>query len=281
MSEVPKDMSACGQREAGPTAKGPGDAPGDVPDAKRRFSGRVENYVKYRPGYPPAVLDNLRESVGLTPQWVVADVGSGTGISSELFLKHGNEVYGVEPNAEMRRAAERLLAGYPRFHSIDGSAEHTTLADQSVDLVAAGQAFHWFDPAAARREFGRILRPGRPVVLMWNTRHVGGTPFLETYERLLLEYGTDYQKVRHEGVTDERLREFFGRPPQASSFPNRQQFDYAGIEGRLLSSSYAPAPGRPGHTDMLRELRRIFDAFNSDGRVTILYDTQVYVGAMA
>jgi SAM-dependent methyltransferase len=271
-------MARPAERKAAPAAAET--ARGGPPDPKQRFSDRVENYVKYRPHYPPAVLDYLKAEVGLTPAWVVADVGSGTGISSEPFLWHGNAVFGVEPNADMRRAAERLLASYPTFHSVDGSAEATTLPDASIDLVVAGQAFHWFDPPAARREFRRVLRPGGAVALVWNTRRVGGTPFLAAYERMLLDHGTDYHHVRHEGVTDDRLRDFFGRPFRAASFPNEQRFDHAGIEGRLLSSSYVPAPGHPGHDEMLRELRRIFDAFHAGGRVTVLYDTQVYVGTL-
>lgn len=250
-------------------------------DSKQRFSDRVENYVRYRPGYPPAVLDHLQTVAGLSPGSVVADVGSGTGISAQPFLDFGNTVYGVEPNPDMRAAAERLLATYPNFHSVDGTAEATGLADGSADLVVAGQAYHWFDPEQARREFRRILRTGGAVVLMWNARRLGTTPFLASYEKLLLTWGTDYQKIRHEGVTEDKIGAFYGPSGfTLATFTNEQRFDYAGLEGRLLSSSYAPAPGKPGHDEMLDELRRIFDAHQDGGRVTIEYDTQVYVGRL-
>src|SRR3954453_5767739 len=202
MSETTEDMSHGLERKAAPA------------DATRRFSDRVEHYVKYRPGYPPAVLPYLREQAGLTEASVVADVGSGTGFSSVPFLENGNVVFAVEPNAEMRRAAERLLAHYPGFRSVDGTAEATTLADRSVDLVVAGQAFHWFDPPRAAAEFRRVLRPGGRVVLMWNTRKVGGSAFLEDYERLLMKFGTDYAAVRHDRVDEKRFDAFFAGPAE-------------------------------------------------------------------
>lgn len=250
-------------------------------DSKQRFSSRVEQYVKHRPGYPAEVLDFLRERIGLMPDWTVADVGSGTGISTKLFLDAGNIVYAVEPNREMREAAERLLAPYPKFHRVDGSAENTTLTQASCDLVVAGQAFHWFDPVATKMEFAKILKPKGWVMLMWNVRRVRGTPFLEQYEQMLLTYGTDYSQVRHENVDEPALRAFFGAADfQSVKFDNQQVFDYEGLQGRLLSSSYAPAAGQPRHDEMLTELRRIFDNNNSAGKVTIPYDTEVHVGRL-
>src|SRR6266446_9260655 len=107
-----------------------------------RFSNRVENYIRYRPGYPKEIIELLKAECGLFPQSVVADAGSGTGLLAKLFLENGNLVFGIEPNREMRAAGERLLQAYPRFTSIAGTAEATTLPGQSVDFVTAGQAFH-------------------------------------------------------------------------------------------------------------------------------------------
>ncbi len=254
----------------------------DRSDSTRRFSDRVDHYVRYRPGYPPQVLGLLRDVAGLTPRSVVADVGSGTGISARLFLDHGCTVFGIEPNPEMRQAADRLLKGFARFHSIDATAESTTLPDHLVDLVAAGQAFHWFDPPRARVEFRRILRPGGQVALMWNNRKRPGTPFLQGYEQLLLEFGTDYQKVRHENINAQALSAFYGHGNySAATVANHQSLDLDGVRGRLLSSSYAPAPGQPKHDSMMRALDGLFERFETDGRVSFDYDTQVYVGAIA
>ena len=250
-------------------------------DPTRRFSSRVEDYVRYRPGYPEALLRLLEGECGLTPESVIADVGSGTGILSELFLRSGNRVYGVEPNREMREAGERLLAAYPNFTSVDGRAEATTLEDACVDFVTAGQAFHWFDPPQARREFERILRPGGWVVLAWNDRRTAGTPFLEDYERLLLEYGTDYREVSVKYMEDSSLSTLFGRAEvRTASFDNEQVFDFEGLRGRLTSSSYSPEPGHPNFEPMMRELESLFRRHEREGRVVVGYDTKVFYGRL-
>ena len=249
-------------------------------NATSRFSDRVENYVRYRPGYPPAALRCLISECELTPTHVVADIASGTGIWTRMLLENGNPVFGVEPNAEMRQAGERLLASFPKFTSVTGTAEETSLPDQSIDYVTAAQAAHWFDRKRARNEFVRLLKPDGWLVLLWNERLVDTTPFLRDYEQLLLKYGTDYQDVRHERTTD-AVNEFFDPAPfQARVFDMRQEFDYAGIEGRLLSSSYAPGPGHPKYEPMLRELRQIFDAHAVAGRATFDYQTRVYFGPL-
>jgi SAM-dependent methyltransferase len=250
-------------------------------DPTARFSTRVADYVRYRPGYPAALLRLLEGECGLTPASVVADVGSGTGILSELFLRNGNRVYGVEPNREMREAGEGLLAAYQNFLSVEGRAEATTLEDASVDFVTAGQAFHWFDPPHARREFARILRPGGWVVLVWNDRRTAGTPFLEDYERLLLEYSTDYAEVSVKYAEESMLAALFGPSEQfRRTFDNEQVFDFDGLRGRLTSSSYTPEPGHPNFEPMMRELEDIFRRHRRGGRVVVAYDTKVFYGRL-
>jgi ubiquinone/menaquinone biosynthesis C-methylase UbiE len=248
-----------------------------VQDPTARFSSRVENYVRYRPGYPKEVLDLLRKQCGLTPESMIADVASGTGIFTRMLLENGNRVFGVEPNPDMRRAGEEYLASYARFTSIAGTAEATTLPDHSVDIVTAAQAAHWFDRAKARREFVRILKPGGWTVLIWNERQTDSTPFLRDYEQLLLTYGTDYREVRHERTTDEIARFFTPSPFQSAVLEMRQACDYEALEGRLLSSSYIPAAGHhPSYEAMLQELRKIFDLHEGDGQVVLAYATRVY-----
>lgn len=249
-----------------------------MPAPEQRFSDRVENYARYRPSYPQEVIEMLQRVAALTPQSIIADVGSGTGISAELFLRFGYAVHAVEPNREMREAAERLLGGYPGFHSVSGSAQATTLADQSVDLIVAAQAFHWFNTPETRAEFSRILKPGGQVALIWNERRLDTTPFLRAYEQLLLTFGTDYAKVRHENINSGELSRFFAGPYVTLTFPNEQHFDFEGLKGRLLSSSYAPAEGQPNHEAMIAELRHIYDAHQILGKVGFEYDTQVHIG---
>lgn len=250
-------------------------------DPTRRFSNRVDDYIKWRPGYPSGLLQTLKERCGLTDRSVIADIGSGTGILSELFLRNGNPVFGVEPNQAMREAAERLLTRYPRFQSITGRAEATSLADQSIDLLTAAQAFHWFDREQARREFLRVLRPGGWVVLVWNERDTCSTPFLTAYERLLQRYGTDYEEVDHRRVDEKALESFYGPGGYGSKvFPNRQEFDHDGLRGRLLSSSYVPSVDDPRYQPMLAELSRIFQAYEMGNRVVFEYRTMVYWGKL-
>ncbi|HKU28146.1 MAG TPA: class I SAM-dependent methyltransferase [Candidatus Sulfotelmatobacter sp.] len=249
-------------------------------NATSRFSDRVENYVKYRPGYPAEALQLLRTACRLTPEHVIADVASGTGIWTRMLLQNGNRVYGVEPNLEMREAGQRLLAEFPNFTSIAGKAEASMLANESVDFITSAQAAHWFERAAARDEFSRILKPGGWLVLLWNERRTDGSAFLRAYEQLLLTYGTDYEHVRHERTTD-AVNEFFDPSPfQESTFNMQQEFDYTGLEGRLLSSSYAPGTGHPKHAHMLRELKQIFEQYATAEKVVIEYSTRVYFGRL-
>ena len=247
-------------------------------DSTRRFSDRVDDYVRYRPHYPAGVLAVLRSGVGLTPAAAIADIGAGTGISTELFLGDGNPVWAVEPNREMRAAAERRLGGHPGFHSVDGTAESTTLAAASVDGIVVAQAFHWFDPEKSRDEFRRILRPGGWVALVWNRRRKEATPFARAYETLLATYGVDYAEVRHERIDDATLARFFAPGWARATLPNEQLLDFASLEGRLLSSSYVPGEGHPRRAPMQAALRELFHEHAADGRVRFDYDTQIFHG---
>ncbi len=248
-------------------------------DAKQRFSNRVADYVRYRPGYPSALIDLLRDECGLGADHVVADLGSGTGILTELFVNNGNRVFGIEPNEEMRRAGEEFLSEYKNFSSVTGSAEATTLPDASVDFVTAAQAFHWFEPLAARREFLRILKPRGWVVVMWNDRRISETAFGRAYEDILVRYGTDYTRVKEAYPESHDMESFFGKGNvQRRELPNFQEFDFDGLVGRLRSSSYAPKESHVNYAPMMAALRELFDANQKSGRVRIEYTTQIYFG---
>jgi len=251
-----------------------------VLNSTQRFSSRVDNYIRYRPGYPKELMELLKQKCSLKPESVIADIGSGTGLLSRMFLENENVVYGVEPNLDMRQAGERLLSAYPRFHSIIGTAENTTLADHSMDFVTAAQAAHWFDREKARSEFIRILKPDGWAALVWNERCTD-TPFLRDYEQLLLTYATDYEQVRHEHTTGSIDYFFAPAPFQFCIFDNCQEFDYKALEGRLLSSSYTPQKDDPLHAPMLKELRRIFVLHNQHERVFFEYKTRLYYGQLS
>jgi len=274
-------------------------------DSTTRFSDRVEDYVKYRPHYPEAIIAYLQEVYSFLPSWDVADIGSGTGISAELFLANGNRVFAVEPNAEMRGKAEaghaevgRAEAGHaPKaegrqrsggegrggpcgvFVSIDGTAEATGLAEGSVRLVVAGQAFHWFDAVKSRAEFVRILSPGGVVVLVWNER-LADTAFEKEYDAFIGLHGKDYKTTNHRNITDGQIGSFYQPATYVlKEFPNEQWFDFEGLKGRLLSSSYMPKTG-DGYAPMIRDLQGLFDKHQNGGRVRVGYDTKVYSGVL-
>ncbi|MBL8111572.1 MAG: class I SAM-dependent methyltransferase [Acidobacteria bacterium] len=238
-----------------------------------RFSGKVDAYEKHRPGYPPGLYATLRDG-GLRPEHAIADIGSGTGISSKVFLDEGHDVWAVEPNAAMRAAAERTLGRDPKFHSIDGKAEATGLPDASVDWVVAGQAFHWFDLGPTRLELQRILRPGGVVAVFWNVRTTD-TAFLAGYEALLLEYQTDYSSIRHENA-EQRVAGFLGVPSVAwHILPWERKLPLDGLHGLLASVSYVVPPGDPRHGVMLSDLDALFAEHQVDGTVTIHYETRL------
>lgn len=246
----------------------------------KRFSSRVDNYVRYRPGYPAEIIDLLRNDCGLTNDSIIADIGSGTGKLSELFLNAGCSVFGIEPNKEMREAGERM--DFQNFTSIDGTAEATTLPAHSIDFVTAGQAFHWFNLSQCRPEFSRILKPSGWVVIVWNDRKGDATPFLIDYENLMLEFGTDYREACHRRTDKpEVIEAFFGNKPRVRNFYNVQHFDFEGLKGRVLSSSYAPEVGHPKYEEMLAALKHVFESRQQNGQVAFEYETHVYYGHLA
>ena len=250
-------------------------------DAKQRFSSRVADYVRYRPGYPSGLIDLLGERCGLRPEHKIADIGSGTGLLTKLFLANGNHVFGVEPNQEMRIASEEFLSEFPKFSSVAGSAEATTLPEASVDFVTVAQAFHWFEPVATRREFQRILKPTGWVAVIWNDRRISETVFGGAYEDLLVRYGTDYTRVRDAYPEIQDMENFFGKGNfQHGELRNFQEFNFAGLAGRVRSSSYAPKEGDANFAPMMNALRDLFDANQKLGRVRMDYTTQIYTGQL-
>ena len=250
-----------------------------------RFSGRAQFYARYRPAYPDAVIRILRQRAGWTPEAAVADLGAGTGISSELFLRHGNSVYAVEPNGDMRAEAAKLQTSYPRFQLIDGTAEETHLPASAVDFVVAATAFHWFDADRCHVEFRRILRPGGRVVLLWNLYQSPATPFVRAFEDLAARFGNRARHVwgreRH-NIGNAAARLFGAIKSESRRYlDNEEDLDFEALQGRLLSGSYAPLPGDDRIEPMLLELKELFDRFAVDGRVKLQYQTAVYWGDLS
>lgn len=249
-------------------------------NSKDRFSNRVADYIKYRPHYPEAIIDFLQTQYHLSEGMLIADIGAGPGISSELFLEAGYPVIGVEPNKEMREASEELLERYRTFRAVDGSAEHTGLDDASVHAIVCGQAFHWFDTVKAKEEFKRILKRNGLVILIWNERKVV-SDFEKEYDQLIEKHARDYIKVGHRNIELENIQAFFApNPCRLETFANSQIFDFNGLEGRLVSSSYMPPRNDAGYVPMITDLKQLFDRYETNNSITIHYDTKVYVGQL-
>jgi SAM-dependent methyltransferase len=246
-----------------------------------RFSTRVDNYARYRPSYPAASIDLLASRCGLAPGTQVADIGSGTGILSELLLERGAQVHAVEPNDAMRGSAEARLGGRPGFRSVRGSAEATTLPAASIELLVAGQAFHWFDAQRARKEALRVATAGAMGALLWNERPRGTHRFLDEYDALLRRHAPEYDRIVASRADVPSMRGFFGGHMQEASFANEQRFDFEGLKGRLLSSSYAPEAGQPQHEALLAALHELYLRHERDGQIIFPYQTLVYFGPLS
>lgn len=246
-----------------------------------RFTQTVSDYLKYRPSYPPEVLQVLKKDCGLKKTDTIADVGSGTGFLAKPLLEEGNVVYGVEPNAAMRSAAAYYLQEFPNYHMIDATAEATTLADHSIDIITVGTAFHWFDIPNTKIEFQRILKPDGWVVLAWNVRDIGKSKLLREYEDLIIKYGTDYKDTNAIRFDKVEVEDFF-KPNEmhVAVFPHKQVFDLEGLQGRLLSTSYCPRPGDKNFSVMMHELKNIFYRHQHNGFVEFLYETKLYYGQL-
>jgi SAM-dependent methyltransferase len=251
-------------------------------DSTTRFSDRVDDYVKYRPGYPAGLLSVLAEQAGLSAESVVADIGAGTGISTRLLLESGARVIAVEPNGPMRQALAAEMGNNPRLTICDGTAEATGIAAGSVDLVTCFQAFHWFEPAATRNEFRRVLRPGESAALIWNDRLTDGSPFMVDYDRLLNTLPAGNRADGHHQIeNDGRIPAFFHpRPVRFDVLENSQRLDFPALAGRLRSSSYTPTPNQPEFAPMMAALRELFDRHQECGFVEMLYRTEIYTGRL-
>jgi SAM-dependent methyltransferase len=247
---------------------------------RRVFSARVDNYIKYRPGYPVEMLEPLVKGCGLALNWNVADIGSGTGLLARLFLDLGCAVTGVEPNEEMRLAGEQILAGYSGFTSLPGSAEVTGLADASINLVSAGMAFHWFDISLTKVEFRRILTPGGWMALVWNRMLLAPDPFMRDYTGLVLEYSPGWTETLRRDQSDLALPGFFGGVYQRAVFPLRQYLDWDGLRGRTLSIAHVPQPDDSASLPLFAHLHDIFDRYQNNGQVAIHYETELYYGQL-
>jgi len=246
-------------------------------DFTRRFTGRACFYSISRPGYPDRILDILRKEIGFDESLIIADIGSGTGLLSELFLTNGNRVIAVEPNDDMRIFAEKSLGKYPNFLSVRGTAEHTSLENASIDLVSVGQALHWFDCEVSSREFARILKASGHVFIVYNDRN-NKDSFMRDYDQIVSKYARNRANVPN--IDDGYLSRFFKNGKYSKfSLPNEQLLDFEGLLSRMTSASYMPSPADEQQFALLREdVACVFNKYERLGKVRMLYDTTVFLG---
>jgi len=259
-----------------------------MPDNTNRFTGLAEDYDRYRQRYPAEdILAHLRAWCGLAPQWLVADIGAGTGMLAEVFLANGNRILAVEPNLDMRTrmhaAFDQLGNCWPHLEIIDATAEATTLPDASVDMVAAGRAFHWFEKDRALAEFRRILKPSGWIVLVSQGRAHQIANLLPSdrasafaaqisgFEHLLTEHGTDFKYVRAGYRIHDDMRDLFGGQAELhqAQLPGTQQLDLNAFRGQTMSLSVVPAKEHPNYEAFQRELRVYFDTHAPTGILTM------------
>lgn len=245
-----------------------------------RFNDTVGLYLKYRPSYPSDILTELVTTKAFSSRSIIADIGSGTGFLTKLFLDHGNTVFGVEPNLGMKAAAEQYLAQYPTFHSIEATAENTKLAENSIDWITVGTAFHWFHVNKTKTEFTRILKSPGYVLLVWNVRDIS-QPLIRDYENLLLKYCNEYAKSQAETFNQSAVAEFFlPFEMKTADFPNQQNFNWDALKGRLLSTSYCLKEANPNFSNMLNSLKDIYDKYQKNNIVAFHYVTKLYYGRL-
>ncbi|TWJ01449.1 methyltransferase family protein [Mucilaginibacter frigoritolerans] len=250
-----------------------------ISDPTKRFTDRVDNYVKYRPNYPDEVISYLQKECGLTSNSVIADVGAGTGIFTGLLLNKGYKVYAVEPNEAMLQAAIDQYGNNSQFIPVNGTAEATTLPINTIDLIVCAQAFHWFNEEKTAVEFKRILKTGVKAALVWNNRLPDADEFSKAYENLLKQDAIDYNKVNHRKIGEINFKRFFKDGNYSvTKFPNEQVFDLDGLFGRTFSSSYVPAEGSEEGGKFRTLLKDVFDRYNQNGQVSFHYQTEIYMG---
>ncbi|NHJ32204.1 MAG: class I SAM-dependent methyltransferase, partial [Asgard group archaeon] len=228
---------------------------------------------------PKEIISELKKEQLLSEDSVIADIGSGTGIFTKLLLRTGCKVFAVEPNEEMREAAEKILGWYPNFISVNGQAEETTLERRSLDMITVAQSFHWFNQEETKQEFKRILKSTGSLVLIYNTRQIERSPFMADYDRMLVKYCPEYEGVAKQYISLQLAKEFFGTK-EVTRFTcrNFQIFDFNGLKGRLLSSSYTPREHQVGYELLMDELEKIFETHQENSQVQFLYETKMFYG---
>lgn len=247
---------------------------------EEKFTGKADVYAKYRPSYPDSLIDYLYSEIGFNENSLIADIGAGTGILTELLLKKKSFVYGVEPNDDMRCVAECSITKYKNYTSVKATAENTTLKSSSVDFITTAQAFHWFDRELFKHECNRILKPGGKVILIWNNRD-GQSPQVIENDKVNREYCPHFTGFSGgmSGDSSDDYNDFFKDGIYKNKvFDNSLIFNEDYFIGRNLSASYAPKVTDKNYIPYITELKRLFVKYSDNGLISIPNYTHSYIG---
>lgn len=246
-----------------------------------KFTDKASNYQSFRPSYPTELINYLYTRVGLSEKNTIADIGSGTGLFSAPLLQHGSTVYAVEPNTDMREAANTHLAQYPRFHSIAASAEHTGLPSQSIDFITVAQAFHWFDQLAFKAECQRLLKPNGKVILIWNGRDFSH-PVIQAEYELRQKYSSKQSKEDPSRFAKDWTAFFTDGICEYKTCRNDQLLSKEAFIGLTLSRSWAPTEQETAkYQEFITELTAIFERYQENQHIIFPQLTQCYVGTVS
>ena len=242
-----------------------------------KFTGKAENYEKFRPSYPIEILNSFYD-YNLNQNSIIADIGSGTGKLTKIFLENGNIVYAVEPNDDMRNMAISTLNEYKNFISIKGSAEITTLQNKIIDFVTVGQAFHWFNPLKALDEFKRILKNNGVLALVWNNGKTSSA-FMQEYENIL-DNIKNHNNKNHRDISDETIEKYYSKDYKKLTVENIHELNFNEILGRVLSSSCSPKENTKEYYETRNLLKEIFNKYKQNDKIIIEYETVIYIGRL-
>lgn len=237
-----------------------------------RFSDRAEDYARFRPSYPIAAIAAIVENLGHPAHLVAADLGAGTGISSRMLANLGMHVWAIEPNEAMQQAAEP----HPRVTFLTGTAEHTGLLNQSVDLVTCFQAFHWFDPAKTLPEMHRILKHTGRLAVVWNDRD-RNDPFTQGYTQIVQQVSNHHPAERRMVAQQPLLNSSEFCNIRYLTFSHQQVLDWHGLMGRANSVSYIPKDPQ-SQQQLVTALEALYTQWaDAQGQVYLAYCTQVFL----
>jgi len=242
-------------------------------DSKELFTSKSKIYDAYRPKYSEQFIDSIIENYPLSHLAKIADIGAGTGILTQQLLRIGCEIFAIEPNKEMREIAENKFLNEKKCHVINGSAEKTTLNDNSMDLIIVAQAFHWFEIESFRKEFQRISKRNK-AILVWNTKKTS-QPYLAELEEVNQKYCKEFKGFSG-GIEIDQISSFFDNHYIRKEFENNLRMKKHNFVNGILTGSYTPDKEDKDYEAYVQKIEEIFEKYCINGELIIENDTIAY-----